>query len=627
MNKIFIQIAAYRDLELIPTVQDAISQATDPERIGFGICWQYESQEELDYIAPLKTINNCRIKSIPARESRGLGWARSQTEKLWRGEQYTLQIDAHMRFAEGWDTLLIEMLSLCPSEKPILTTYPPAYEPPRELLSDIPSRLIAGSFSEVGVLTPTGDGDLSQCNIPEVGAFVAGGFMFADAAIIRQVPHDPHIYFSCTEVLYAARAWTRGWDIYHPHRPICWHYYNNDTQERVLHWTDHQEWGELNQVSQQRFRQILKMEPSTKNFGIYNLGKTRTLTEYEAIANVNFREWGKKTELDLLLYCIRTHIDPAAVEQIRTLLQQKIDWEYLYEIASQYQVLPLLYWTIDRNFQEIVPTEITERLQKDFEMFSRYNIFLSQELIDILCLFESHEICAIPLRGPLLAAIAYCNLSLRQFHELDILVHQKDIQKAQQLIVSYGYNLCAELVGECEFLHPQRQIRLYLQQSIRPNYTPLSLKFEDLWLCKRSISVAGARIFGLQPEDILLILVAQSARSFLEEKPLLIRLCDVSELISNHQEMNWVYILTQSRNMGNQTILFFSLLLTTDVFGTILPEEIQDKMRTDSVANLLVRYVRGQLFFPETNLVRGILFYFSVKERLCNEFFIRSHSR
>ncbi|MFP4412718.1 GlcNAc-transferase family protein, partial [Coleofasciculus sp.] len=93
METIFIQIAAYRDRELIPTVKDAITQATHPERLSFGICWQFETQEEFHYINPLKTITNCRIESIPATQSRGVCWVRSKVQKLWQGEGYTLQID------------------------------------------------------------------------------------------------------------------------------------------------------------------------------------------------------------------------------------------------------------------------------------------------------------------------------------------------------------------------------------------------------------------------------------------------------------------------------------------------------------------------------------------------------
>ena len=45
MNKIFINIAAYRDPELIPTVRDAIEQANNKNRLRFGVCWQYKDSE------------------------------------------------------------------------------------------------------------------------------------------------------------------------------------------------------------------------------------------------------------------------------------------------------------------------------------------------------------------------------------------------------------------------------------------------------------------------------------------------------------------------------------------------------------------------------------------------------
>lgn len=616
MDTIFIQIAAYRDRELVPTVEDAIAQATHPERISFGICWQYEGQEEIDYIKPLKTINNCRIKAITASKSGGLGWARSQTEKLWRGERYTLQIDAHMRFAEGWDTLMIEMLSMCPSQKPILTTYPPAYEPPRKILSDSSISLVAGTFSEVGVITPQAGRDLSQCTAPEEGAFVAGGFMFADASIIRQVPHDPHIYFSCTEVLYAARAWTRGWDIYYPHRPACWHYYNSGIGKRPLHWTDHQKWGALNQVSQQRFRQILKMEPSNKNFGIYDLGKTRTLAEYEAIAGVNFRYWRKKAELELLICCICTDINAARYEQINTLIQKEIDWNYLLQIASQYQLIPLLYWTINNRFRSAVPEDILSQLQNDFYGNAQHNMFLTQELLDILSLFKDNEIPAIPFKGPVLATLAYNNLLLRQFTDLDILVHPRDIQKAKELLISQGYHLRSQLDWEYDFVHQERQVNVDLHQTITPSFCSLPFKFDYLWSRLKSISLAGTNVLSLQAEDLLLILVAQSAKDLMERRPRLSQICDIAELIRAHQEMDWEYVLEQAKTLGNQRILFLNLLLATDMLGITLPETVRQRMEADSVVKLLAKQVEEMFFYPNNNLVSSFLFYFKVRERL-----------
>jgi len=40
MTKIFIQIASYRDPELLPTLNSALCNAKYPENLTFGIVWQ-----------------------------------------------------------------------------------------------------------------------------------------------------------------------------------------------------------------------------------------------------------------------------------------------------------------------------------------------------------------------------------------------------------------------------------------------------------------------------------------------------------------------------------------------------------------------------------------------------------
>jgi Uncharacterised nucleotidyltransferase/Glycosyltransferase (GlcNAc) len=593
MDKIFIQIPAYRDRELIPTVEDALLRAKYPERISFGICWQYGSPEELNEITPLKSIDNCRIHTVPAAKSRGLGWARAQTEKLWRGERYTLQIDAHMRFTDDWDTLLIEMLAICPGEKPILTHYPPPYEPPRTLISDRCARLKGGAFTEVGTILPT-YGDNVNSDIPELGAFVAGGFMFADASILRQVPHDPQIYFNCTEVLYAARAWTSGWDIYYPHRPICWHYYNNAQGVRPLHWKDRQKSAQQQQLSQQRFRQILQMEPTTNNFGIYALGTTRTLAEYEQISGIDFRGWKKKTELELLCCCIRTQIDSATAERIRSLCQQEIDWDYLRQIAARYQIVPLLYATIDEHFRADVPPEMFSQLQAEVYGNAKRNMLLTQELYSLLDLLQTSEIRAIPVKGPILAALAYNNLLRRQFCDLDILIHPRDLPTATDLIIARGYDL-RKFDHQLNLFHPQRQIKLQLHQNITPDDCTFSLEFDRVWSRLTAVTVAGSVMSSINATDTLLILVAQNAADFTNNRSRLIRLCDIAALIDTHQNIDWEYILIQSQTHGHQRMLAFTLILVSDLFGTVLPPSIQSEVTADSKAQLMATDARREL--------------------------------
>ncbi len=65
--------------------------------------------------------------------------------------------------------------------------------------------------------------------------------------------------------------------------------------------------------------------------------------------------------------------------------------------------------------------------------------FLTRELLKLLGLFDAHGVRAIPYKGPTLAAIAYGNLALREFDDLDVLVDEPDVPKAKELLVSMGY--------------------------------------------------------------------------------------------------------------------------------------------------------------------------------------------
>ena len=48
-RKIFIQIASYRDPQLIPTLKDCISKAKNPENLVFAIAWQHSKDDVCGY--------------------------------------------------------------------------------------------------------------------------------------------------------------------------------------------------------------------------------------------------------------------------------------------------------------------------------------------------------------------------------------------------------------------------------------------------------------------------------------------------------------------------------------------------------------------------------------------------
>ena len=284
-NTIFIQIAAYRDPELLPTMRDALEKARCPGNLSFGVCFQ-ERADSPDYEA-LKAFPRCRAVQIEPEQSDGVCSARAATQSLWRGETYTLQIDSHMRFVPEWDRILLEMLAPL-GENAVLTCYCPGYEPGKPLQRPQAYLLGADTFSMYGILLLEPRPSFCEMDSPAPGAFWSGHFSFSRSQLIQDVPYDPALYFHGEEISFAVRAWTKGYDLFYPHRAVCYHYYERGY--RLTHWSDHANWQLRDVLSQQRVRRLLEMEPIAKeDFGPYGLGTVRSLKEYERFSGVDFR--------------------------------------------------------------------------------------------------------------------------------------------------------------------------------------------------------------------------------------------------------------------------------------------------------------------------------------------------
>jgi predicted 2-oxoglutarate/Fe(II)-dependent dioxygenase YbiX/peroxiredoxin len=297
-GRIFVRIAAYRDPECEWTVRDAFLKAADPDRIFVGVCWQYQPREDSPSFRLHGRHSQVRIARVPARGSRGPCWARHQTERLWRGEEYSLQVDSHSRFAPGWDRLLLEELAVCDSPKPVLSSSPAPYVPPDRLnLQATPTIRRAVGFDAKGDLRFRGECLARAPSRPLPGAFVAGALIFSSAQVLREVPYDPYLYFDQEEVAYSLRLFTHGWQVFSPSRVLAYHFYRQDETERgvrrPLHWEDFPDQplqrrglARLNHLTRYRTSSDPEVVRELEGFG---LGEVRSLDEFEAYSGIDLR--------------------------------------------------------------------------------------------------------------------------------------------------------------------------------------------------------------------------------------------------------------------------------------------------------------------------------------------------
>jgi hypothetical protein len=87
---IYVSIAAYRDPQLVPTIEDCLAKARHPEQLRFGICWQHGPEETA---LPWAGDPRFRIMDVDWKASRGACWARAELMNRYDGEDYLLQLD------------------------------------------------------------------------------------------------------------------------------------------------------------------------------------------------------------------------------------------------------------------------------------------------------------------------------------------------------------------------------------------------------------------------------------------------------------------------------------------------------------------------------------------------------
>jgi len=288
---IFVQIASYRDPELIPTVLDLVDKAKNPESLRIVVAWQHDDNETLE---PIKHL--IEYLDIPYVESKGVCWARNLIQQHYNGEEYTLQLDSHHRFVQDWDEELINMYNQCKemgSEKPLITGYLPHYDPDKEEFLQEVWKMNLEKFMEDGPMFFIPEPLTEPYDNPIPSRFYSGHFAFTDGEFSKLVQHDPSYYFYGEETNIGVRAYTYGYDLYHPNKIVAWHYYIRE--KRPKHWDDHiiegSDWSKLDNDSTNRHKKLFGMDGFEKLIdSVYNFGDVRTIEDYEMYAGIRFND-------------------------------------------------------------------------------------------------------------------------------------------------------------------------------------------------------------------------------------------------------------------------------------------------------------------------------------------------
>jgi Uncharacterised nucleotidyltransferase len=305
---------------------------------------------------------------------------------------------------------------------------------------------------------------------------------------------------------------------------------------------------------------------------------------------------GERPEVALLLECAARRVAPDTAVPIASAVRGAIDWTYLLELARAHGVTPLVYRSLRAAYADVVPAEILEELESRFYSNAGRNLFLAQQLVEILHLLDSRGVAAIPYKGPAFSVTAYGDLISREFGDLDILVREPDYEHAQRLISTLGYRSAAEFEWESTFVHESGMCAVDLHKRVTPRGFSCPLDFESLSRRLESVELCGRSVRTLCAADALLMLAIQITKDTGTDYFQLGKVCDLAMSMRTQRDLDEAQFLLEARRLRSERIVLFSLRLANDLLGVPISPEISERMRSHPPVERLAEYAGHQLF-------------------------------
>src|SRR5262249_25168051 len=152
---------------------------------------------------------------------------------------------------------------------------------------------------------------------------------------------------------------------------------------------------------------------------------------------------------------------------------------------------------------------------------AHHNLYLLGELLTLIESLERHDIAVMSFKGPLLAVAAFGNVSLREFSDLDLLIRERDIARACEVLAQSGLHCTHHPRGikaylrfghELDFVGQDGAPRIDLQWRFAKKWLAFPVDHEAIWARSTCVACSGRSVRQPAPEDMVLILCGHPFR-------------------------------------------------------------------------------------------------------------------
>ena len=144
-------------------------------------------------------------------------------------------------------------------------------------------------------------------------------------------------------------------------------------------------------------------------------------------------------EFELVLACLRWPQETVDGDRIQSLARQPIRWPYLLEIIHHHKVVPLFFRNLEAFAPGYMPDEAAAALRAAGAANDETCLRRTSQLLLLNRLFREQQIDLRIFKGIPLAITAFQDPALRDAGDIDLLVAEKDLFRAGEILRAQGY--------------------------------------------------------------------------------------------------------------------------------------------------------------------------------------------
>ena len=222
----------------------------------------------------------------------------------------------------------------------------------------------------------------------------------------------------------------------------------------------------------------------------------------------------------------------------------------------------------------------------------KQNMLLTSELINIMKLFEENNIKAIAFKGPTLAQLAYGDITLRQYVDLDVLVEKEEIFKIENLLKN-KYKRALKLTSSQEdtwfkYAHDlglihENGVNIEIHWLMFDSNHPINLSKIDFFKESIKTNINNQNINTISNEKFLVYLCIHGSKHLYER---IEWVCDIDRFIKT-QKIDWDIVEDIIKNDNSKRFFLLGLFLVKFLFNTSLGNNYEDRFdkEYESISN------------------------------------------